>query len=234
MKRLLAAGYERLFQICHCWRSGERGRHHLPEYTMLEWYRSHCDYQQLMTDCEAMLLSLVPAGQIIWHETTIDLTPPWPRLSVEEAFKHHSSISLEEALANDLFDSIMTEQIEPQLDQLRPVFCVTTLYSMPPWPAKSLTMPMLPNGWSSISGARTGEWVSELNDPIEQRQRFSTEEEQRRQRGKSPYPSPLPFLEELECLPDSAGIALGIDRLIMLLCDIQTIDNVVFFTPENL
>jgi len=235
MKRLLAAGYERLFQICHCWRSGERGRHHLPEYTMLEWYRSHCDYQQLMTDCEAMLLSLVPAGQIIWHETTIDLTPPWPRLSVEEAFKHHSSISLEEALANDLFDNIMTEQIEPQLDQLRPVFlCDYPLQHASLARKKPDNANVAERVELYIGGLELANGFSELNDPIEQRQRFSTEEEQRRQRGKSPYPSPLPFLEELACLPDSAGIALGIDRLIMLLCDIQTIDNVVFFTPENL
>jgi lysyl-tRNA synthetase class 2 len=60
MKRLLAAGYEKLFQICRCWREGERGRRHLPEFTMLEWYAADCDYRRLMDECEILLLRLSP------------------------------------------------------------------------------------------------------------------------------------------------------------------------------
>lgn len=235
MKRLLSAGYERLFQICHCWRSGERGQRHLPEYTMLEWYRSHCDYHQLMDDCEAMLTAIVPEGHLPWNDIMIDLTPPWPRLTVKDAFTRYSSISLEEALKNDQFDTIITEKIEPSLPWNRPVFlCDYPLEHASLARKKPEHKGVAERVELYIGGMELANGFSELNDPIEQRQRFKIEEDLRRQQGKPPYPSPLPFLEELEHLPDSAGIALGVDRLIMLLCNKQTIDDVVFFTPERL
>ena len=235
MKRLLSAGYERLYQICHCWRSGERGKRHLPEYTMLEWYRSHCDYHQLMNDCEQLLTTLVPEKNLLWNDTTIDLTPPWPRLTVKDAFTRYSSVSLEEALANDQFETIITTKIEPNLPKNQPIFLCDY-----PLEHASLARKKTDHDGEAervelyIGGMELANGFSELNDPAEQRQRFKAEEDLRRQQGKTPYPSPIPFLEELEQLPDSAGIALGIDRLIMLLCNKQTIDDVVFFTPENL
>jgi len=235
MKRLLSAGYEQLFQICHCWRSGERGRRHLPEYTMLEWYRSHCDYHQLMADCEDLLTTLVPEGQLLWNNITIDLATPWPRITVKDAFTNYSSISLDDALESDQFDAIITEIIEPSLPRNKPIF----LYDYPLEHASlARKKPDHENTAERvelyIGGMELANGFSELNDPAEQRLRFQIEEDLRRQQGKTPYPSPIPFLDELEQLPDCAGIALGIDRLIMLLCDKKTIDDVVLFTPENL
>lgn len=115
MKRLLAAGYPQIFQLCHCWRADERGSRHLPEFTMLEWYRAHCDYQQLMADCEKLLAGLCPDGLLSYQERTINMTPPFERLSLAEAFCRYANLSLEQALAEDCFDELYTEQVEPQL-----------------------------------------------------------------------------------------------------------------------
>ncbi|HEY7745085.1 MAG TPA: amino acid--tRNA ligase-related protein, partial [Desulfuromonadales bacterium] len=85
-----------------------------------------------------------------------------------------------------------------------------------------------------IAGLELANAFSELTDPVEQRQRFEREEAQRRSAGKAPYPTPEKFLRELETMPDAAGIALGVDRLVMLLTGAETIDEVVAFTPEEL
>jgi lysyl-tRNA synthetase class 2 len=85
-----------------------------------------------------------------------------------------------------------------------------------------------------IAGLELANAFSELTDPVEQRQRFIDEEASRRNAGKPPYPSPENFLRELETMPEAAGIALGLDRLVMLLTDSATIDEVVAFTPELL
>jgi lysyl-tRNA synthetase class 2 len=235
MKRLLAAGYERIFQISHCWRSGERGRFHLPEYTMLEWYRSHCDYLSLMDDCERLLLSLTDQTELNWQGQKIDLSPPWPRITVTEAFARYAPIDLEQALATQTFDEHMALSIEPQLPKTRPVF----LCEYPCQHAALARLKPTDNHVAErfelyIGGLELANAFSELNDAHEQRARFTAEEQARRTAGKPFYPSPEPFLNELELLPDSAGIALGIDRLIMLLCDLSTIDDCVCFTPEAL
>ena len=235
MKRLLAAGYDSLFQICHCWRAGERGRTHLPEYTMLEWYRSHCDYHQLMSDCETLFLHLSSEQQIIWQGQSIDLSPPWPRITIAEAFSRFAAISLDEALATDTFDSVIALEIEPKLPVNRPMFLTEYPSQYAALARRKPADPMVAERFELyIGGLELANAFSELTDPAEQQQRFTQEEIQRRKAGKTPYPSPEPFLKELKTLPPSAGIALGIDRLIMLFCDQNMIDKVVSFTPEQL
>ncbi|WP_029911549.1 EF-P lysine aminoacylase EpmA [Pelobacter seleniigenes] len=235
MKRLLAAGYERIFQICHCWRQGERSRRHLPEYSMLEWYRQGCDYTALMDDCEALLDTLCPAGQLAWQGQLVDLQPPWPRLTVAEAFAAFSPMPLAEALASGEFDTMMALEIEPQLPTEKPLFlieypaaCASLARTKPGQPAVAERFELY------IAGLELANAFSELTDSQEQRQRFAAEEQQRRACGKPPYPTPQPFLKELDTLSAAAGIALGIDRLVMLLCDLPTIDDCVAFTPEQL
>jgi len=235
MKRLLAAGYPTLFQICHCWRDGERSQRHLPEYTMLEWYRSHCDYHQLMDDCEALLSSLVPANTLEWQGKTIDLTPPWPRMTVRDAFLRFSSISLEIALETNEFDTTIALEIEPQLPQNKPLFLTEYPAEHASLARKKPSDPQVAERFELyIGGIELANAFSELTDPEEQRRRFIAEESQRQKAGKPAYPSPEPFLNELKTLPPAAGIALGTDRLIMLLCNENEIDEVVAFTPEIL
>jgi len=235
MKRLLAAGYPRLFQICRCWREGERGRRHLPEYTMLEWYRAETDYHVLMDDCETLLRQLVPAGKIVWQNQEFDLSQPWERLSVAEAFTRYSETTVEAALQKGSFDEIMALRIEPQLGRSHPTFlieypaaCAGLARRKPGQPAVAERFELY------IAGLELANAFSELTDPQEQRVRFEQSEQSRRAAGKAPYSIPEKFLTELAVMTDSAGIALGIDRLVMLLTDNASIDEVVAFTPEDL
>lgn len=239
MKRLLAAGFPKIYQICKCFRQGERGRRHLPEMTMLEWYAAGCDYRHLMAQCERLIPYVAGAlglpSRIAFHRRTIDLTPPWPRLSVAEAFRRHGDCSATAALADDRFDEVMGLQIEPQLGWEQP----TLLYDYPAvCGALARLRPDRPEVAERfelyIGGVELCNGFSELTDPEEQRRRFAAEMERRRTAGKELYPLPEPFLEALGQMPAAAGNALGIDRLVMVLTDAESIDQVVAFTPEEL
>lgn len=234
MKRLLAAGYGNIFQICKVWRGAERGHRHLPEFSLLEWYRPDRDYNSLMIDCERLLNTLLPAGRLDYQGTSIDLRAPWQRLTVTEAFERYADCNIDEALATDRFDEIISDEIEPQLGK-NPVFLTE-------YPAAMAALARLKPGDSSraerfelyIGGLELANAFSELNDPAEQRRRFESDAAARWADGKPAVELPEPFLQELENLPEAAGIALGIDRLIMLMTDCTTIDQVVAFTPERL
>ena len=234
MKRLLAAGYPDLFQLCRVWRDDERGRRHLPEFTLLEWYRRDADYTQLMVDCEALLTALVPSGQLRRQGEMIDLTPPWPRLSVAEAFRRHAGCLVETVLAAGRFDEVLTLEVEPRLGR-GPLFLVD-------YPAPLAALARLKPGKPAVGercelylgGVELANGFSELNDPVEQRARFARDEAARRAAGKPPRALPEPYLAELGALPSCAGMALGIDRLVMLLTDADEIGEVVAFTPEKL
>ncbi len=235
MKRLLAAGYDRLFQICRCWRDGERSKRHLPEYTMLEWYHRDCDYKQLMLDCEDLLTHLVPEQELIWQENTIDLSTPWKQITVADAFLKFSNTTLQHALDNDTYDEVMAFEIEPNLPMDRPTFLIE-------YPVEHASLARVkPNNQKVaerfelyIGGIELANAFSELTDHEEQKCRFDKEEMLRRQAGKPPYSSPDLFLQELQTLKQAAGIALGVDRLIMLLCNSANIAEVVAFSPEQL
>lgn len=235
MKRLLAAGYRQIFQLCRCWRLGERGARHLPEYTMLEWYRQGCDYQALMDDCEALLRALVPAGELSWQGEAVDLAAPWELLTVREAFARHAAVPLDRALAEGRFDEAMALEIEPHLGRGRPTFLHEYPAACAALARKKPGAPELAERFELyIYGLELANAFSELTDPDEQRQRFICEEEERRRAGKTPVPLPEKFLAELGTLGSAAGIALGVDRLVMLLTGAATIDEVVAFTPEDL
>ena len=235
MKRLLAAGYDNIFQLCHCWRAEERGQRHLSEFTILEWYRSNADYSTLMTDCEHLLRVLCPQGILRYQELSITVTQPFERLSLNDAFERYAHVSLQDAIAHNSFDEIYSQQVEPNLGYQRPTFITH-------YPAKMAALARLcPDDPSHaerfelyVAGMELANAFSELNDPLEQRQRFRAELALREQMGKTNSPLPEPFLKELAHLPPAAGIALGVDRLIMLLTNKTTIDEVVAFTPEML
>jgi elongation factor P--(R)-beta-lysine ligase len=239
MKRLLAAGYERIFQICRCWRNDERGTRHIPEFTLLEWYSSGSDYRALMEECESLIQTVATAiglgGNLIYRGNEIDLSSPWEKLPVREAFERFTRTSMEEALEQDLFDELMVEKIEPRLGLGKPSF----LYDYPSQRGALARLrrddPTLAERFELyVGGLELVNAFSELTDPEEQRRRFQLEEAYRRSKGKPPYPLPEKFLFELEEMPPSAGAALGVDRLVMTFLDAETIDEVVAFTPEDL
>jgi lysyl-tRNA synthetase class 2 len=239
MKRLLSMGYSAIFQICKCYRGGERGRHHLPEFTLLEWYRAGADYMDIMKECEEMIRSVAAemgrGDRIQYMGREIDLKGPWQRMTVHEAFQRYSPMSLEDALDTDRFDEIMVLHIEPGIDISRPLF----LYDYPPSLAALSRIkrsdPLLAERFELyMGGLELANAFSELTDVDEQVKRFEKERERRRQLGKADYPFPDRFIKELGNMPDSAGIAFGIDRLVMLFADKETIDDVVSFTPEDI
>ncbi len=240
MKRLLAAGIHRIFQICKCFRQAERGRLHLPEMTLLEWYRADSDYLDMMGECEALINTVARRNGskeeiLIYQGKEIKLTPPWLRIPVNEAFEKWGSIPLDVALARGQFDEIMVEKIEPNLALTRPVF----LYDYPASRAALARLKPQDLRYAErfelyIGGLEICNAFSELTDPVEQRKRFECETEHRRKSGKPVYPMPEKFLAALGGMPAAAGNALGIDRLVMLFSDSKQIDDVVAFTPEEL
>ena len=235
MKRLLAAGYEQLFQICRVWRGGERGQYHLPEFTLLEWYRVDIDYHSLMNECMELFFVLVPEGKLCRDGQTIDLSMPWEKLTVTEAFTQFASMPLDEALAADRFEEILTTDVEPHLGKDRPTFLTEYPTSLAALARSKPGEPHVAERFELyIDGLELANAFSELTDPHEQRDRFDVDEEARRDAGKIPYPLPEKFLSEMATMPEAAGIALGLDRLIMLLTGVTNIDEAVAFTPDDL
>jgi lysyl-tRNA synthetase class 2 len=231
MKRLLAAGCDRIFQICKCFRRHEQGDLHLPEMTMLEWYRTHADYRDLMLDCEALLFALVPQRQLAVRGRLIDLTPPWPRLSLTEAFSRYASIPLAQALAEDRFEETLVTEVEPRLGLDTPLFLCDYPASLASLARLHPDNPGLAQRFELyVHGIELANGFSELTDAHEQRQRFLEEQERIRGLGRAPGPLPEEFLRDLERMPPAAGIALGVDRLVMLCTGAERIEQVVAFT----
>ncbi len=239
MKQLLTAGYSRIFQICKCFRSKERGRQHLPELTMLEWYRAEGDYHDLMDDCQDLIgfiaERIAGSNLLRYQGQSIPLTAPWTKLTVHEAFHQYASMAVEEALAKDCFEEVMVNDIEPRLGTTAPVF----LYDFPA--ALGALARLKPENSRLaerfelyVAGIELCNGFSELTDPVEQRRRFESEQKIRQALNKPVYPMPQKFLASLSDMPAACGNALGIDRLVMLFADTTNIDDVVAFTPEDL
>lgn len=238
MKRLLAHGCERIFQISHCFRKGESGRLHLEEFQMLEWYRTGCDYVQLMTDCEQLVRYIVEAMATSNGDhdflSGIDLSVNWQRLTVADAFLQYCPCSLDYALAADRFEELLVEYVEPQLGHQSPVF----LYD---YPVQLASLAKISQGDPNIAerfelyirGIELANGFSELTDEVEQRSRFIQEIAAIRSRRGSDVQMPERFLEDLAKLGQATGIAMGVDRLFMLLLGSTSISSAVSFNPED-
>jgi len=232
MKRLLAAGCERLFQLGPCFRSGECGSRHNPEFTLLEWYRAGSDYTDILRDTEALLAhvfqSVAGKTTFAYKGKAIDLSRPWHCRSVRGAFLDWAGWDPVSDWNAERFDVDMVEKVEPALPQDKP--CVLTDY---PAPAASLARlkpgnPLVAERWEVyVGGLELANAYSELCDAAAQRARFLAAAEERRGLGKEVYPLDEPFLAALEAgMPPCGGIALGIDRLAMLVCDAADIADV--------
>lgn len=239
MKRMVGAGFERIFQISKCYRGGERSALHLPEFTLLEWYRAGCDYRGLMTECEDLFLYVSGAigagGSLHCRGRDIELAAPWERLSVAEAFERHASIPLERALREDRFEEVLALEVEPRLGSPRPTLLHDYPLAFGSLARRSKADPAIAERFEIyMGGMEIANGFSELTDAGEQRQRFEKENEIRAKRGRPPWPMPETFLDAIARMPESAGIALGMDRMVMLFSDAPAIDDVVSFSPEEL
>lgn len=237
MKRLLGEGHQKLFQISHCWRSDERGSRHLSEFTMLEWYRAGCDYYSLMTDCEELLQFVATRCHRINHKSP-EFNPftKWQRISTQEAFSRFTNTNIWDCLEKGLYEEILTSIVEPALAGLEtPVILFDYPVELAALARKKPGNPELAERFELyVGGLELANGFSELIDPVEQRKRFEEANMVRSKLGQAVLPLPEPFLDSLALMPESAGIALGVDRLVMLAAGADSIDNVVTFTPEVL
>jgi len=239
MKRMLAAGYPKIFQICKCFRQWERGDRHLPEFTLLEWYRTGIDYGDLMDECEELIITLsheIGYGKKMHYRgMEIHLGKPWDRIPVRQAFQRFASMSMTEALALGCFDEVMVNEIEPHLGTSKPAFLYDYPASLGALSRLKTEDPTLAERFELyIGGLELANGFSELTDAAEQEKRFERELQLRRELGKAGYPMPRRFLQALRFLPQAAGIALGVDRLAMVFADRTRVADVVTFTPEEL
>ncbi len=237
-KRLLAAGYSRIFEIGKCFRQGERGALHHPEYTMLEWYRADADYMDILADTQA-LLSALGVSPIISsfsqkNDEIIGLTPlggDWKILSVSEAFGEFAGWDPVGNYDEDRFDIDLVEKVEPAIKKLGGAVVLKD------YPAEAAALsrrkpgnPQLAERWELyINGIELANAYSELTDPAEQRRRFEACAAQRKAMGKTVYPLDEAFLQTLEKMPPSGGVALGVDRLLMLIAGAGSLDAVLPF-----
>ncbi len=243
MKRILARGGQDIFQICPCFRADERGSRHLEEFTMLEWYRSDADYFDLMADCRA-LVNYVLEGlnqreqyRAILAKScfgTMVVDKEWATVTVAEAFSRWGTMPLEEALYSERFDEVIAIDIEPHLGLQSPAFLCD-------YPAECASLARLKKDDATlaerfelyIAGLELANGFSELTDAHEQRTRFEEELDRIEQRDGAPPPMPEKFLADLDRLDRAAGIAFGLDRLLMLLLSASTIDEVVSLSAND-
>ena len=261
MKRLLGAGHERIYQIAKFFRNGERTALHNPEFTGLEWYEAYADYRSAMETAETLVASVTKEvlgeTRLRVRGDTLDLSPPWERIRVRDAFIRHAGIDLRACLSRadlaesarksgvtvtpddsweDLFFKISLERVEPMLGRSRP----TLLFDYPAPLAllakRKTDDPAVAERFEVFAGGmELANGFTELNDPAEQRARWERELDIRRSGGPDASPPPPPpldeeFLEALEGgVPPAAGVALGLDRWVMLLADCADIGQVRCF-----
>ena len=239
MKRLLAAGDDRLFQIGPCFRARERGARHNPEFTMLEWYRRGASSNDILDDCASLIRQsvrdLFGGTAFPYRGKTIDVGGEWLVLPVREAFRRFAGWDPATAWDADRFDIDLTTKVEPSLPADRPV--VLGEY---PAPAASLARlksgdPLVAERWELyIGGMEIANAYGELADGAEQRRRFEAAQEERAALGEDDYGGlDEGFLGDLAsgAFPPCGGIAVGIDRLAMLVCDAASIEEVRPFCP---
>lgn len=240
MKRLLAEGWARIYQMTPCFRRGEIGERHNPEFVMLEWYRRHADIEAVVVDTE-QLIAAVTGGAVILGGRTIDVRPPFERISVCAAFARFVGWSEEQTLAaadhdEDRYFRAFVETVEPAIAAFdHGVFLVDFPASQASLARKKPRDPRFAERFEAyVAGVELCNGFGELVDPIEQRRRLLRDQDARRARGLPVYPIDERFLEALGRVPPSAGNALGVDRLAALTCGTTDIGDVMAFNADEL
>jgi lysyl-tRNA synthetase class 2 len=247
MKRLLADGSGAIFQICKSFRNAEQGARHNPEFTLLEWYQPGYDEHQLMDEMMTLLQRVCPPDFFSaqqWQKLTyqslfehyLDINPHTISLrSLEALARATIDINMEQADKDVWLDLLFSHSIEPQLQE--PVF----IYEYPATQAALAATGKTAEGYEIarrfelvIGGMELANGYYELTDADEQRRRFSHEQTIRQDQGKSQAPLDENLLAALaHGLPSCAGVALGLDRLLMLICGSASIDEVLAFPLDR-
>ena len=257
-KKLLAAGETRIFDFARVYRNRERTLTHSPEFTMLEWYRTHEAYETVIEDTLALVrLAAETAGtrSFAWRGREADPLAAAEWLSVNDAFRRYAGVDLlstldpqgradRDALAklspvriasddtwSDIFSRILSEEVEPNLGNDR----LTVLYEYPAVEAAlARTCPhdarVAERFELYACGVELANGFGELTDPAEQRRRFEADMDEKQRIYGERYPIDEELLEALSLMPPASGVALGLDRLIMLAAGAVSIEQVLW-TP---
>lgn len=245
MKRLLVRGIPRCFQLAHCFRDGERGAIHEPEFTMLEWYRAFSTMDEVLAETEVIVRAVADAlgaRELSFRGRTSSLEGPFERARVLDAFTEFTGaapadvLSMSERDPNEFF-RLLVEHIEPGLAARgRPVFLTH-------WPAAFASLARRAPDDARVAerfelyacGVELCNGFGELVDPTEQRARFEADQRERAAIGKPVYPVDERFLDALsEGMPPAAGNALGLERLVALCAVSDSLREVVAFPDEDL
>jgi elongation factor P--(R)-beta-lysine ligase len=258
-KKLLAAGEQRIFEFARVFRDRERGDLHLPEFTMLEWYRANATYDFVMADCIVIIAHAAQAtgiGRFSFRGRSADPFAEPEMLTVAAAFDRFAGIDLLATIADgegdraalaaaasgrvritdddtwsDIFSKLLVEHVEPHLGQGR----LTVLFEYPvPEAALARVKPSDPRVAERFEvyacGVELANGFGELTDAQEQRRRFKSAMDEKQRRYGERYPLDEDFLEAVARMPAASGVALGFDRLVMLAGGALRIDQVIW-TP---
>jgi lysyl-tRNA synthetase class 2 len=261
-KKLLAAGEQKLFEVARVFRNRERGDLHLPEFTMLEWYRASQPYEAVMADSIVVIAHAAQAtgiGRFSFRGRTADPCAEPELLTVAAAFDRFAGIDLLATIADgngdraalasaardrvritdddtwsDIFSKVLVEHIEPRLGQGR----LTVLFEYPvPEAALARAKPSDPRVAERFEvyacGVELANGFGELTDADEQRRRFVQAMDEKQRRYGERYPLDEDFLEAVARMPQASGVALGFDRLVMLASGAAKIDQVVWTPPAG-
>jgi lysyl-tRNA synthetase class 2 len=238
MKRMLAAGYDKLFQISHCFRRGELGRWHNTEFTLLEWYRSGTDYHRMIQDIEQLVVTLAGklgfSHEIEYQGQDIDISLPWPRITVRDAFLSAAGWNPIDKPDSLQFEIDLVTKVLPSFTTGYPTVLMD-------YPAAMASLARLKSAKANVAeraevfigGLELANIYSELRDAREQERRFHEAIEQIYKEQGQQRTMPQSFLEAVARLPECGGAALGMDRLLMLLCNADSIDEVIAFTADT-
>jgi lysyl-tRNA synthetase class 2 len=261
MKKLLAAGYPKIFQICKTFRDFEQfGGLHNPEFTMIEWYRAPGTLEEIMDDTEALFkyvgkelgvaLVIPPSLRGDKGGSKIDISGQWDRLSMRHVWQKYIGVELNDYLSvvkmqelmlergynfqsevyEDLFFKIFLNEIESKLGMEKPVMIYDYPEQMTSLSRLSAVDPRYAERFELyIAGIELANAYGELTDPVEQKKRLEADREKRQQLGKETWPVDSDFISALESgISSAGGIALGIDRMVMLFTGAKDIDQVIF------
>lgn len=234
MKRLLAAGMERIYQLGPCFRSGENGRKHRQEFTMLEFYQAGADYLELLDFTQSFLLSVCRGlhgeSSFRFNGETISLEK-LEIIPVREAFERFAHRNADQCAEEEgLFELVLVDQVEPRLPKDRPCVLIDYPIRFGAFARPKASDPTLAERWEIyLGGIELANTYGELIDPQIQRERFRRFAQTRRRQNLTEYPEPTAFLEAIDHgFPSCAGSALGFDRLVMLLTDHPDIADISF------
>jgi len=271
LKKLLVAGIGNCFTITKSFRNTEgESQTHNPEFTILEWYRVGADYRDIMRDCEELVLFIhtflvrskhqtvvASTHTLTYQGRAVDLSAPWERITVADAFNTYAGIP-EEVLLDEtrllaaakrkgyrvapddtweeMFHQLFLNEIEPKLGRGKP----TILYDYPASLAalskkKERDARFAERFEFYIEGLELGDAYSELTDWKEQLARFTREEKEQKRLGKTVHPIDMDFIKALKVgMPEAGGIAVGVDRLVMLFANVCDIADTLFFPAKDL